>query len=109
MLFCNCALHRVLYLTCTSLSRAQFNWAVDRESTEAKLAQLMNSVEEFEDEMQHRFHVSKIKNPFIKYTWDKMAFLQDFSFLLAIIINLLILVAYGLKEATTALGDNPRC
>ena len=93
----------ILYRT---IAPPQFNWNVSRDTTEAKISGLCDSVEEFEEEMQHRFRVSKIKNPIIKYTWDKMEFLQDFSFLLAVIINLLILTAYGVSKSTAELSTN---
>lgn len=60
---------------------------------------------DLQEEMQHRFAVSQIKNPIVAYTWDRMALLQDFSFVLAVIINLLILVGYGVKVSTESMGD----
>lgn len=45
--------------------------------------------------MRHRVAVSRSKNPLVAFIWDKMDLLQDFSFLLAIIINILILLGYG--------------
>lgn len=60
--------------------------------------------------MRHRYRVSQSKNPFVSAIWDKMSILQDVSFLLAIIINLLILLGYGtLLDPQTPLPLNSRC
>jgi len=80
---------------------------VNRESADTKIAGMCERVDEFEEEMQHRYSVSRMPNPLIRYTWDKMDPLQDFSFLLAIVINILILLAYGVKGPTADLGENP--
>jgi hypothetical protein len=57
--------------------------------------------------MKHRFQVSRLKNVLVAYTWDRMELLQDLSFVLAVVINTLILVSYGLRSETSLLGEDP--
>ena len=61
-----------------------------------------------QEEMSHRYRISRIKNVLVASVWDRMASVQDFSFVLAFVINILILVAYGTDTGTDTLGEDPR-
>jgi hypothetical protein len=50
-----------------------------------------------------------IITPLLTLVYTHYDALFAFSFLLAVIINVLILIAYGTKTNTVDLGDNPRC
>jgi hypothetical protein len=45
----------------------------------------------------------------IRLLWSRVEFFQDLSFLLAIIINFLILLGYGTENDTSQFGNNPEC
>ncbi len=49
-----------------------------------------------------------IFKPLLSLVYTHYDWLLKFSFLLAVIINVLILIAYGTKNNTVDLGDNPR-
>ena len=56
------------------------------------------SLPRVQDEMLHRYKLSRIK--FVSFLSDKIEMLKDLSFFLAIVINILLVLAYGVVKPT---------
>jgi hypothetical protein len=77
---------------------------VNRESQESKVNDLMMSVDLAQEEMSHRYKISQLRP--VSFMSKRMELMKNLSFCLAIAINVIILLAYGVNTPTAPLEAN---
>ena len=85
----------------TDSSREAFKWAVDRSSPQAKLDGLVAASEDFLAEMRHQAYIWR--SSLVAFASGQLEALKTISFALALAINAIVLLSYGVALPTT--GD----
>lgn len=82
----------------TSKSRDQICYAVDRSTPEAKVTSLFEFTDIVQNEMEHRYKLSRSR--WVSLLSNQMELMKDLSFLLAIVINVLLIFGEGVYTPT---------